>query len=82
VWAEIIPLTGSGASAKGSGREISFAGQLQAEISHRILMRYQPGITAAMRIAYENRVFNIRSVVITGENRETLEILAQEGVAA
>jgi len=79
VWAEIIPLVGSGSSAKGSGKEALFAGQLQASISHRILLRYRPGITAAMRLVFENRLFNIHSVANVDERREKLELLVQEG---
>jgi len=82
LWGEIIPLTGSGSSAKGSGKETLFAGQLQAQISHRILLRYRPGITAAMRLVYGDRTFNIRMVADTQEKKDTLELLVQEGVAA
>jgi len=81
LWGEIIPLTGSGSSAKGSGKELLFAGQIQTEISHRILLRYRPGVSAAMRLVYENRLFNIRMVANVNEKRDTLELLVQEGVA-
>jgi SPP1 family predicted phage head-tail adaptor len=81
LWGEIIPLTGSGSSARGSGKEIVFAGQIQAEISHRILLRYRSDITPAMRLLYENRLFNIRMVADPDEKRDTLQLLVQEGVA-
>jgi len=81
LWGEIIPLTGSGASAKGSGKEALFAGQIQASISHRILLRYRPGVSAAMRLVFEKRAFNIRSVANIEEKKDTLELLVQEGVA-
>ena len=81
LWAEIIPLTGSGSSACGSGKEAFFAGQIQSEISHRILLRYRSGITPAMRLVFESRAFNIRSVAETDEKRDTLQLLVQEGVA-
>jgi SPP1 family predicted phage head-tail adaptor len=73
LWAEIIPFT---------GREKLFAGQLQSQISHRILLRYRSGITAGQRLVFENRAFNIRYLFNTAEADETLEILAEEGVAA
>ena len=81
LWGEIIPLTGSGSSAKGSGKETLFAGQIQAQISHRILLRYHHNITAAMRLVFENRAFNIRSIANIEEKKDTLELLVQEGVA-
>jgi len=82
LWAEIVPLVGAGSSARGSGKEAPFAGQLQADISHRILLRYRDGITADMRLLYENRAFNIRSVANLNEDRDTLQLLVQEGVAS
>lgn len=79
VWAEIISLAGT---IKSAGREILFAGQLQAEVSHRILLRYRDDVAAGMRLVFENRAFNIQSVVNTDEKNETLELLVQEGAAA
>lgn len=70
LWAEIIPV---------SGRERLFGGQLQSEISHRIVLRYRDGITAGQRLVFENRAFNIRYVSNTMEANETLELLAEEG---
>ena len=81
LWGEIIPLTGSGSSARGSGKETLFAEQMQSEISHRILLRYRSGVTTAMRLQYENRLFNIRMVADINERHNTLELLVQEGVA-
>src|SRR6202000_2165198 len=52
---EIIPLSGSGTSSKGGGKEILDAGQIQADNSYRIMIRYQSGITADIRLLYENR---------------------------
>lgn len=79
LWAEILPIT---PSASGGGREILIAGQIQAEISHRILLRYRAGITAAMRLVYENRIFNIKHVANIMESDETLELLVQEGAGS
>jgi len=82
LWAEITPLTGAQtAASKGSGKEVLFADQLQAEISHRIVVRYRDGVTTAMRLAYESRIFNIRFVANNNEFGQQLELLVQEGVA-
>jgi len=81
LWAEIIPIVGAGASSsKGSGKEILLAGQVQAEVSHRILLRYRDGVTPAMRLVFESRIFNIRAVADIDEKRDTLQLLVQEGV--
>jgi SPP1 family predicted phage head-tail adaptor len=81
LWGEIIPLTGTGSSMRGSGKETLFGDQIQAEISHRILLRYRCDITPAMRLVYETRLFNIRMVADVHEKRNTLQLLVQEGVA-
>ncbi|MEK6746879.1 MAG: phage head closure protein [Pseudomonadota bacterium] len=77
LWAEI-----SSANIKSYGQEKFFAGKIQAEITHKITIRYRAGITAAMRLTFENRIFNIRAVFNKDENNEILELLAEEGVAA
>jgi len=73
LWGEIIPW---------KGKELPFAEQLQSRVTHRILLRYREGVTAAMRLAFENRIFNIRYVFATDELRDTLQLLVDEGVAA
>mgnify|MGYP002784852241 CR=1 FL=1 len=72
LWAEILPV---------SGRERLFAGKVQAQVTHRILVRYRSDISTSHRLAFESRVFNIRSVMNERECNETLEILVEEGVA-
>ena len=74
VWAQVTPLVG--------GRsERLFAGQLQGEVTHRIVMRYRSGVNVRMRVLYGTRSMNIRSVVNVNEAGVFLEILAEEGVA-
>lgn len=55
-WCHVRPAT---------GREQMVAGQMQAEISHAIVMRYQgtTAITPNMRVQYGQRTFNIQSVI-------------------
>lgn len=72
VWAEITPL---------SGQERYAARRLQAQATHRARLRFREGVTAAMRLAYGGRVFNIRSVLNRSEAGRWLELLAEEGVA-
>ena len=82
LWAEIQPITGGDSRLNvSSGKEIFAAGQLQSQISHRVFLRWRDGVTAAMRLVFESRVFNIRYVAVTQEDKEMLELLVQEGVA-
>jgi SPP1 family predicted phage head-tail adaptor len=72
VWAEIIP---------ASGQKIFTDGHLEGHVTHRVTMRYQSGITTDMRLTCNGRVFNIRSVLNSGESNRWLELLVVEGVA-
>ena len=71
-WAWIKPMSGS---------EGLVAMQLQAQVSHDIIIRYREGVTAADRIFYKGRAFNIQSVIDIEERRQWLQIRAMEGVA-
>ncbi len=77
LWAEISPV-----NAKSIyGFEKLFAGKIQSEISHKIIIRYRSGISTSMRLLFDNRAFNIRAIKNPDERNETLELLVDEGVA-
>ncbi len=80
LWAEVTPLTGD-ASGRGSGRERLIAGKLQSEVSHRVVLRYREGVTAGMRLLFEERPLHILYVVDRDERKELLELLVSEGTA-
>jgi SPP1 family predicted phage head-tail adaptor len=60
-----------------SSREYLQAGQQQVEISHRVKMRYLPGLTAQMRLSWRGRTLEIISV-LEHENRSVHELICQE----
>ncbi len=72
VWGKVEPLTGG---------ERLRAMQIEDRLSHRIVIRYRPGITPAMRIVFGSRVFNIRAAINHEERGRFLELLCEEGVA-
>ncbi len=72
VWGKIEPLTGG---------ERLHALQIQDRLSHRIVIRHRSGITAAMRVVFGARAFNIRAVIDADERGRFLELLCDEGVA-
>lgn len=76
LWAEIMPM------ANIYGREVPFAGQLQSEVSHRIVIRYRADMTPAMRLVFENRAFNILQITDPEEKHEHLTLLVKEGIAS
>jgi SPP1 family predicted phage head-tail adaptor len=63
-----------------SGREY-FAGQTtHADVTHRIYMRYIPGIIPGMRIVYQSRIFAILSVINTRERNLELQLMCRESI--
>ncbi|MDE3061211.1 MAG: phage head closure protein [Pseudomonadota bacterium] len=82
LWAEILSVSGGASSGSRGGKEILFAGQLQSQVTHKILLRYRDGVIPGMRLVFENRAFNIVYLADTGENRDALELLVIEGAAA
>lgn len=69
VWARIEPL---------SGREYFIARQENAEISVKITIRYQPGISTDLRAVFGSRTFEVLSVINPEERRESLLLMCRE----
>ncbi len=69
LWAEILPLRGS---------ERLRAMQLTSNVSHRFRIRFKTGITSAMRISWNSKIFNIQAVLDTRPQSGMLELLAEE----
>jgi SPP1 family predicted phage head-tail adaptor len=70
VWAEILPLI---------GREFYSARQVNAELTGKIRLRFIKGITAKMRVLYENKTYEIDAPPIDPENRhKELVLLVKE----
>jgi len=64
-----------------SGRERVYAQRLEADTTHRIMLRYTPGILPSDRINFNGRYFQIRALLNLEEANRFLEISAEEGVA-
>lgn len=68
------------ASVEGvNAREALTAGQQETTISHRVRMRYLPGLTGQMRLAWRGRTLDIVSLLEHG-NRTEHEAICQEQV--
>jgi SPP1 family predicted phage head-tail adaptor len=70
-WARIEPL---------SGRELVLAQAQSAEVTHLVEIMYRPTVTAAMRVVYQGRIFNVLSVIDPDMAHVTLELLCSEGL--
>lgn len=71
VWASITNVSGS---------ERFESNQLQAELTHRITIRYRKDITRQNKIRYGERMFNIRYIVDWQEKKRFLILHVAEEV--
>lgn len=76
VWAVMKPIKSRALSA-----EALFAEQLVAKVSHEVTLRFRDGVSAEMRVVFDGRYFNIRSVVNTDESGQWLRLLVEENAA-
>lgn len=74
----VTTITGRAAVEPISGREFFDAQQRQAEITHRVRMRYRTGIEPTMRVLYRSRVLMIEAVIDVGERRRELHLMCRE----
>jgi SPP1 family predicted phage head-tail adaptor len=66
------------ASVEGvSAREALLAGQQETSVTHRLRLRYLPGLTQQMRFAWRGRTLEIVSLLEHG-NRSEHEAICQE----
>ncbi len=70
-WASIEPII---------GREYFTQQREQATVSHKIRMRYVPGITHKMRVVWGTRFFEIESVLNVGERDREFVLMCSESV--
>lgn len=73
VWAAVEPLR---------GREFFAADQMNAEVTTRIRIRWRSGITAAMRVSFDSRFYNIKAIIVPNEVHEEMQLMCGEGVNA
>jgi SPP1 family predicted phage head-tail adaptor len=72
-WAAVEPFSGS---------ERFTAGQVQAEVTHRVTILYRTGITPRCRIVLGDRTLQIAAVVNRQERDRELELLCTEAITA
>ncbi|MGV1045362.1 phage head closure protein [Limnohabitans sp.] len=76
VWAEIQPL---------SGRELEVAQRISSEVTHEIVVRFQPMFAdtravAAYRAVYKGRIFDLHASLNEDERNIRITLLASEGL--
>ncbi len=70
-WAAIEPF---------SGAERFTAGQVRAEVTHRLTILYRTGITPRCRITFDGRMLQIATIINPEERDKELELLCVEAV--
>ncbi|WP_193063466.1 phage head closure protein [Oceanobacillus oncorhynchi] len=70
-WARVHPL---------SGNEKFAAQQIQSELTHRVEIRYYPGIVPQQKVKYNNRIFDIESVIDIDEQHREMHLNCLEVV--
>lgn len=64
-----------------SGREFWAGHQVQAEVTHRIRMRYLPGVRPTMKVFFGEREFEIESIINWQERNIDLQLMCKEKVS-
>lgn len=72
IRAEIDPLR---------GREYLAGKQVQAEVTHRISFRHVKGIKPTMRVRYQERQFEIESILNPMEQNYEIQLMCKEKVS-
>lgn len=67
-WAAVLPLT---------GKEIIAGDAVAAITDVRVIMRYQPGVTAADRLGHRGKVLEIKTVINRNSGNRELELLCK-----
>lgn len=72
VWASLEPRLGN---------ELFRGERLEDHITHICKIRYYAGVLPKMRISFDSRTFQIKSVIREGEIKEWMTLLLEEGSA-
>lgn len=68
-WADVEPMV---------GREYLGSEQLESETTHKFHMRYREGIKPKMRIAWDERIFDIQSAINLREDDRFMAVMVVE----
>lgn len=69
VWGGVEPIR---------GMERFEAQKVNANISHKVIIRYLFGLTEAMRVNFKDRYLTIEAIINPNEKNESMELLCSE----
>lgn len=61
-----------------SGRDFMVAMQEQAEVTHKVTIRYNASVKASMRVLYGSRVLDILHIIDTFEKHSEMVLMCKE----
>lgn len=76
-WTDWI--TASASIDPVTGKEPFLAQEHLSVVSHKVRIRYRDGVTAAMRVKFGTRYFDIKAVLNWAERNRELLLLCEEG---
>lgn len=62
------------------GREYFASNQFDSEVTVRIRLRHDPGITTRMRVSFDSRLYNIQSIITPAERGREMQLMCSEGL--
>lgn len=71
VWASVEPLR---------GREYFAAAQANAQVTHKVTIRYLDGVLPTMRVLFGSRVLTIDAILNTEERNREMVLMCEEEV--
>lgn len=60
------------------GKELYKAQEMVAEVSHRVTIRYQPGVVTKYLVDFKGRIFSIEAIINVEERNRFLQLLCLE----
>lgn len=77
-WVEFVKTRAS--ISPVSGKELISSMAVESDVTHKVGIRFMPGITPAMRINFNGRIFMILSVINFQELGRELQLMCKEVV--
>ena len=78
VWTDVTSIRAS--INPLSGRDFIGAMKEQAEVTHKVTIRYNPAIKASMRIKFGTRCFRILHIIDTWEQHREMTLIFKEQI--
>lgn len=76
IWEDVVSLRAS--INPLSGRDFTAAMKEQAEVTHKVTIRYNPTVKVSMRARFGDRLFRILHIIDTWEQHREMTLICKE----